>query len=51
MDAAAEIRRNPVVSKHHIHLAWVSRMSRLAGDGTAELVSRGAGENFVSLFT
>ena len=35
MDAAAELRRNPV-SKHHLSM----EMSRLTRDGTAEPVSR-----------
>ena len=38
MDAAAEIRRNPV-SKHQIHRLSME-MSRLTRDGTAEPVSR-----------
>ena len=39
MDAGVGIGRNPVVSKHQIHLA-VWRMSRVTRDGTAKLVSR-----------
>ena len=39
MDAAAELGRNPVVSKHQIQPDYME-MSRLARDGTAEHVSR-----------
>ena len=39
MDAAAELGRNPVVSKHHIQPEY--GMSRLTRNGTAEPVSRG----------
>ena len=38
MDTAAELRRNPVVSKHHIFSLGME-MSRLTRDGTAEPVS------------
>ena len=38
MDPAAELERNPVVSKHQIRLSM--ERSKLTREGTAELVSR-----------
>ena len=40
MDAAAELGRNPVVSRHQIRPVRSMEMSRLAQGGTAESVSR-----------